>query len=205
MQNGQDNRKFEEAFDEFILGYNEQSNSENQGLVTYFEKGWFSPCYRKLDSSAPASSFEEHDFVEGEKIGWQAVKRTDNPSLANLESALELSIPSELQQLYSRYYSLDLNAKATYGNLTILQALNLSDFERLQKNLIAHVLMKRRLKQDETLFFALTDEEDFILSIDIASGAVVLEEVGKVPQKQISDNLTDFILTLTPRPQLVTL
>lgn len=197
--------RFAETFDQFIHSYNQASNAENQGLITYFEKGWFSPCYRKLGADNPATHVNENDFVEGEKIGWQAVKRTDNPNLANIESALELSIPAELQQLYGRYYSLDLNAKASYGNLTILQALNFSDFERLQKNLIAHVLMKRRLKQDDTLFFALTDEEDFILSIDIGSGAVVLEEVGKVPQKQISDNLTDFISTLTPQPQLVTL
>ena len=78
-----------------------------------------------------------------------------------------------LLALFCRYFSHDINATAEQGGLTLLQAWNEEDFDRLQKNLIAHVLMKRRLKQADTLFFALTDEEDLLLSILLETGEVV--------------------------------
>jgi SecY interacting protein Syd len=74
-----------------------------------------------------------------------------------------------------------------------------------QKMGIAHVLMKRRLKQDDTLFFALTDEEDYILSVVLKTGAVMLEKVGKEPHREIAKNISEFIAQLKPLPVLVTL
>jgi SecY interacting protein Syd len=82
--------------------------------------------------------------------------------------------------------------------LSLLFAWNKDDFERLQENLIGHILMKRRLKQEETVFFAVTDEEDMIISVDNASGSVWVERVGCKPHKQLSDSLAQFISQLTP-------
>ena len=79
-----------------------------------------------------------------------------------------------------------------------MQIWNDDDAERLQQNLIGHVLMKRQLKQPETLFFALTDEEDFIVSVDNASGQVVLEQVGKPAQQVLAQDLAEFLATLQP-------
>ena len=45
--------------------------------------------------------------------------------------------------------------------------------------------MKRRLKQPETLFFAVTDQEDFVISLELSSGTVVVEQVGKNPHKKL--------------------
>lgn len=194
---------FPEVFDSLIYRYMKESNSENEGLLTYFDEDFYSPCYSKIGKEKQV--FKVDDFEQNELVSWRPILRGDHDNLENLQTALELPIPLAMQQLFCRYYSLDINASAEYGNLTILQALNQSDFERLQKNLIAHVLMKRRLKQAETLFFALTDEEDFVLSVDIATQAVMLEEVGKEPQKKIADSLTSFFQTLNPQPKLVTL
>jgi SecY interacting protein Syd len=58
--------------------------------------------------------------------------------------------------------------------------------------------MKRRLKQPETLFIALTDEDDFILTVDNASGEVVLEQVGLLPKEVVAPNLEVFIQSLQP-------
>lgn len=204
MNNNHD-ENFPNAFDNLISRYIKESNSDNEGLLTYFDKDFYSPCYSKIGQEKKEQVFSADDFAQDELVSWQPILRCDHDNLENLERALELSIPEAMQQLFCRYYSLDINANAEYGNLTILQALNQSDFERLQKNLIAHVLMKRRLKQAETLFFALTDEEDFVLSVDIATQAVMLEEVGKEPQKKIADSLTSFFQTLNPQPKLVTL
>ena len=83
-----------------------------------------------------------------------------------------------------------------HGACELLQVWNEEDFERLQQNLIGHLLMKKRLKQAPTLFFALTDEDDFVLSVLNSTGEVVLEQVGRPPQKVISPSLPAFIATL---------
>jgi SecY interacting protein Syd len=190
------NALFITVFDTFVQSYIDHSTKDNMGLVTYFDKDWDSPCFQTQDLK---------DIDEGQKLEWRPFLRAEKASLHNLEEALEISIPTELQQLFCRYYSHDLNAQADYGNLTLLQVWNEDDFDRLQKNLIAHVLMKRRLKQADTLFFALTDEEDYILSIALKTGAVMLEKVGKEPHREIAPNLADFIAQLKPLPELVTL
>lgn len=187
---------FNEVFDKFVQSYIEHSNKDNMGLRTYFDKDWDSPCFQKEGLE---------DMVDEQEVEWRPSIRNDEASLKNLEEALEITIPTELQQLFCRYYSHDLNAQADNGNLTILQVWNEDDFDRLQKNLIAHVLMKRRLKQEDTLFFALTDEEDYILSVVLKTGAVMLEKVGKEPHLEIAANLSDFIAQLKPLPVLVRL
>jgi SecY interacting protein Syd len=187
---------FTEAFDAFVHAYIGCSTKDNMGLVTHFDKEWLSSCFQVANKD---------DNNDGDEVLWKPVLRSQNESLANLEVALEINIPDELQQLFCRYYSHDLNASAEHGNLTILQVWNAEDFERLQKNLIAHVLMKRRLKQDDTLFFALTDEPDYILSLMLSTGAVMLEKVGKAPQREIAPNLTAFMADLTPAPEFVSL
>lgn len=190
------NNLFTEAFDTFVHAYIDHSSKDNKGLVTYFDKDWLSPCFPN-DSAEGA--------VDGDEVSWKPFLRNDHASLSNLEEALEITIPAELQALFCRYYSHDLNAEAQYGKLTILQVWNEEDFDRLQKNLISHVLMKRRLKQAETLFFALTDEEDFILSILLSTGAVMLEKVGKEPQREIAPNLSAFMADVKPAPEFVNL
>jgi SecY interacting protein Syd len=189
---------FTDAFDAFVHSYIDQSSYDNMGLISYFDQAWLSPCLQ-------IDAHEQANKADGDKLEWRPFLRTDKPSLSNLEEALQITIPQELQQLFCRYYSHDLNAKTDDGALTILQAWNEEDFDRLQKNLIAHVLMKRRLKQDDTLFFALTDEDDFILSILLSNGAVMLEKVGKAPHREIAPSLTMFMKSLAPAPALVSL
>lgn len=183
---------FSELYDGFIQSYIDKSNETNMGLYTLIEEQWPSPCIQK-------------DIVKGEHLGWLPYKKEQYSRLDNLEHALDIKIPSALQYLFGSYFSHDINARCEEGELTILQAWNADDFDRLQKNLIAHVLMKRRLKQADTLFFALTDIEDILLSIDVNTQAVVAEQVGQKPHKVIADNLEKFIASLSAQPQFVTL
>jgi SecY interacting protein Syd len=117
---------------------------------------------------------------------------------SGLEAGLEMNIHPDIIAYYGRYWSDNLNAQAEQGRLQLLQAWNEPDYERLQQNIVGHVLMKRRLKQAETIFFALTDEDDFVLSIDNATGEVMLEQVGLVPQETLAPNLASFLDTLHP-------
>ena len=63
---------------------------------------------------------------------------------------------------------------------------------------MGQILMKRRLKQRETLFIGLTDEDDFILTVDNMSGKVMLEQVGLLPKEVVAPNLAVFIQSLKP-------
>jgi SecY interacting protein Syd len=185
----------EQILDQLLDSYIDQSTAENRGLLTEFDNDWSSPCLAQL----PA----EHK--DGDIVSWTPSLRAEQGTMANVAKALEINIPHEFEVLLGRYFSLDINAKHARGPVTLLQAWNEHDYERLQKNLIAHVLMKRRLKQAETLFFALTDEDDFIISLEVDTQHVVLEQVGKPAQEILSESLADFICALTAKPQFVTL
>jgi len=186
---------FNTTFDEFVQAYVTFSNTENKGLLTEFDSEWPSPC---LQSNADNMS-------SGDECTWQPQKRSLEANLSNLSSALEIAIPEDYERLFCRYVSLDLNAQHPRGPVTLLQIWSEQDFERFQKNLIAHVLMKRRLKLPDTLFFALTDQDDLIISLDVATQKVVLEPIGKAASETLSNNLTDFIAALKPLPQFVSL
>jgi SecY interacting protein Syd len=58
--------------------------------------------------------------------------------------------------------------------------------------------MKRRLRKPDTFFIAVTDEEDFIISVDNASGNVMLEQVGVEPTDILANSLTEFLQSISP-------
>ena len=160
------------------------------------------PCV-KQDEEWPSlcekSTTEQNVLPPGE-VYWQPIiiDKSEELSFDNVESALELTLHNDIKTYFTLFYSESLDAICDEGELSLLFAWNKSDFERLQENLIGHILMKQRLKQKETIFFAVTDEEDMIISIDNASGAVWVERVGCKPHKQLSDSLAQFISQLTP-------
>lgn len=135
------------------------------------------------------------------EVFWQPVNIEKEQALTfdNVESALELILHPDIKTYFTTLYSESLDANCEEGNLSLLFAWNKDDFQRLQENLIGHILMKQRLKQEETIFFAVTDEEDMIISIDNDTGSVWVERVGCEPHKQLAESLTQFISKLTPR------
>ncbi|WP_019025945.1 SecY-interacting protein [Colwellia piezophila] len=140
---------------------------------------------------------------------WQAVavnnddNSVENPialSFANVESALEIELHQDIKTYFTTMFSGDIDAQCSEGQLSLLFAWNTADFDRLQENIIGHIMMKQRLKQAETVFFAVTDEADMIISIDNENGEVWVERVGCKPHKKLSDSLGSFIGQLTPSP-----
>jgi SecY interacting protein Syd len=157
----------------------------------------------ELDDQWP--SICEQGVHDDTHIYWQpiSVKNEDKTKLeelsfANLESALNLELHQDIKTYFTTIYSGDIEAHCSEGELSLLFAWNREDFDRLQENIIGHILMKQRLKQSETVFFAVTDEEDMIISIDNTNGEVWVERVGCKPHKKISDSLVDFIAQLKP-------
>lgn len=170
------------ALDEFISRFRQHHND----MTIEFDPEWPSPCYGQ-------------NTEPGTRVPWCPVRQTQNNHFQNVESAMGLTLDPQYCEYFTRYYSENLPATAEQGNCELLQVWNQDDFERLQQNLIGHLLMKKRLKQSPTLFFALTDEDDFILTIDNESGRVMLEQVGKQPVREVADDLATFLTGLTPR------
>jgi SecY interacting protein Syd len=173
------------ALDEFVQKYLATAKKNPAMLLIEYDSDWPSECYTSSGNT-------------GDKVDWQPIKRSDLANFSDLEKALEMKIHEDVISYYSAYWSDNLIAETDKGYLQLLQPLNQNDFERLQQNLVGHILMKRRLKQPETLFIALTDEDDFILTIDNTSGEVMLEQVGVLPKEVVAPNLAVFIQSLRP-------
>ena len=173
------------ALDEFVQKYLNEAQKHPELLIVEYDVDWPSDCY-----SGSANT--------GDDISWQPVKRNGIANFDDLEKALEMKIHQDVISYYSAYWSDNLSAETAKGYLQLLQPWNQDDFARLQQNLVGHILMKRRLKQPETLFIALTDEDDFILTVDNTSGEVMLEQVGLVPKEVVAPNLAVFIQSLRP-------
>jgi len=183
---------------QYISNY---QNSHNQLPTIEHDEQWVSLCEQDdIDNKSIEKNTTENDYDEKRFVSWQpvAVTNADKLSFENVESALELSLHPDIKTYFTTIYSEQLNAKTQDGELSLLFAWNKEDFQRLQENLIGHILMKRRLKQAETVFFAVTDEDDMIISMDNDTGAVWVEQVGCKPHKKLSDSIVEFINQLTP-------
>lgn len=183
----------------FSKNYSEQHIKHLGYLPTVeHDEKWLSPC-----------DLGPHDVSQHywQPVAMNSDQLTDNKeealSFSNVESALNLELHPDIKTYFTTIFSGDIEAMCEEGELSLLFAWNKEDFDRLQENLIGHILMKQKLKQAETIFFAVTDEEDIIISVDNNSGEVWVERVGCKPHKKLSDSLVDFISQLTPKSLLI--
>jgi SecY interacting protein Syd len=149
------------------------------------DEQWPSPCL-------------ENDYDEDHQH-WQPCEADGQLTFDNVEQALELTIHDDFKTYFSTIYSDTLDASCDEGALSLLFAWSKEDFQRLQENVIGHILMKKKLKQPVTLFFALTDDENIILTVGNDTGEVWVEKVGCKAHKKVSSSLTDFVNSLKPR------
>ena len=148
-----------------------------------FEPEWLSPC--------------QQGEVNDEYIHWQPIKVDDPLTFTNVAQALEITLHDDFSTYYSCFYSESIPVHCSEGYLELLFAWNKDDFERLQQNVIGHVLMKQKLKQPITLFFAVTDEHDHIISMINDTREIWVEKVGCLPHKKLANSLSEFIASLT--------
>ncbi|WP_206484188.1 SecY-interacting protein [Thalassotalea sp. G2M2-11] len=148
------------------------------------DEQWPSPCLQ--------GQFD-HQFMQ-----WLPVPLTQKLSFENVENALGLSLHPSYKAYFNVILSESLPVTCEHGHLQLLFAWSEDDFARLQQNIIGHVLMKQKLKQDITLFFAVTDDDNIMLSIDNNTGAVWAEKAGCQPHKKIANSLIEFIQMVQP-------
>jgi SecY interacting protein Syd len=175
----------EAALERFVARYLERYPT----LHDPFDPGWRSPC----EIGAPVAR-DGAEFVS-----WRPTRRDRADDFRGLERALELEVHPDIKAYYGAYWSSGLEATAVEGHVSLILLWNREDADRLVENLIGHALAKRRAKSPFTVFFACTEpESDLFLSVDNASGAVVLERPGSKPMREVAKNLAEFLDRLTP-------
>jgi SecY interacting protein Syd len=149
-----------------------------------YDPQWPSPC----QVGAPRDG----------SIAWRPVPRDTPPDWSGLEAALEQALHPDLAAFYGSFWSDCIPVRAQEGGATLIQVWNERDFERLVGNLLGHALQKRRRRDPLTLFVACTDEGDLVLSVDNASGRVVLEQPGQPPQREVAESLAALLARMQP-------
>ena len=153
--------------------------------VQAVDADWLSPC--------------QVGNVDGDgSIRWQPVRRSRPADFSGLEQAMELELHPDIKSFYGSFWSDSFQARTAEGGLTLIQAWNEADFDRLLSNVIGHLVEQRRNRVAPTVFIACTDEDELILSVDNVSGQVVLAEAGDKPTREVAATLAEFLDRLEP-------
>lgn len=168
-----------------------QTYVQNVSPIIEFDRDWVSPCL-VIEKGVQLDALEN-----GAQLRWIMQPRTA-ASLANLNEALELIVPPALSDFYCSCFAHHLEVYFAGKNLTLLQIWNEEDFHQLQENIIGHVLMKRRLRQRDTIFIGFTEDDEEIIAVDVVSQAVVVERLGKEWEVELAPDLPTFIDQLIP-------
>ncbi|MCL1131456.1 SecY-interacting protein [Shewanella sairae] len=147
---------------------------------------------------------QESDCIVGELDNdgaafWQAVQRQQPGQFDNVETALELTLQADINPFFGGYFSAPLFFDSPWGAGELIQVWNQTDFEYLQQNIIGHLMMKKKLKQEPTWFIGVLDEEDKMLTVNNSDGSVWIEIPGEVQSTQLAGSLNEFIGFVTPR------
>ncbi|MDP5189448.1 SecY-interacting protein [Rheinheimera baltica] len=171
-------------YTQFVQQAIQWHQQQQQLLITWADPASPSPC-------------QQGDIVDNQ-VPWQPVLQQPLADFSNVEQALELTLHEDIKAFYSLYYGAGLAAEHKRGKLALLMVWTSEDVKRLQENIIGHILMKRRLKQRETVFFATTEDDDILLSVLNSTGEVFLEHVGQEVTEKLADDLATFIQHITP-------
>ena len=181
------------ALTEFHHKFLEQYRQQHKTLpVIEHHPQWLSPCeqgepHANLSFWQPVSTTQASESGSGPELDF-----------SGLEGALELTLHPDIKMFYTSFFSGNLPARCTDGDLELLQVWNSDDFERLQENMIGHIMAKRRKRQPETFFIGVTDDDEIIITVLNATGEVWAERVGQNPHRKLADSIAAFIKQLTP-------
>jgi len=154
-----------------------------------FDPEWDSPCFIEASDS---------EKLRAEHKAWLPVKRDEITSFSNIESALSIELDPQIADFFGAYFSDHMPASFNDEIIELVQVWSADDFDRLQENMIAHLMMKKTLKQPPTLFIASCVDDMQIIALDNVSGEVVRETLGKGITAVLAPDLATFISQLTP-------
>lgn len=134
----------------------------------------------------------------GNVVSWRPILRQPMGTLDGVEKGMELALHEDITAYYCSQYSGDMTAKWNDLTLYLLQAFNDEDIERLQQNILGHLVTQRRLKLKPTVFIAALDSESQVVSICNLTGQVVLETLGKEQRQVLASDVVAFLQQITP-------
>ncbi len=170
----------------------------NDFLQTY-QQAWQPLPQSEHDDDGPALVRRNEDGI----ALWQAAQQMPSQDFANVAEALAITLHEDVGHFYGQWYAGSLYFQAAFGTGELLQIWNDDDRQRLQQNLIGHLLMKRKLKQAPTIFLGVLGEGEEMIVLDNDSGSIWLEIPGARPHQQLAPTLRQFLQQLTPRPHTV--
>ncbi|EML2226604.1 TPA: SecY-interacting protein [Klebsiella aerogenes] len=135
---------------------------------------------------------------EDDAVFWQPQPFTLEHHLDGVERALEIVVQQPIHSYYTTQFAGDMHARFAAQNLTLLQAWSPDDFQRVQQNLIGHLVVQKRLKLSPTLFIATLDSELEVISVCNLSGEVIKETLGTRKRETLSHSLASFLNQLEP-------
>lgn len=129
---------------------------------------------------------------------WQPQPFTAEQSVNGIERAMDIVVQPAIAAFYTTQFAGDMSA--SYGNhrMLLLQAWSEADFQRVQENLIGHLVTQKRLKLSPTFFIATLDSELDVISVCNLSGEVIRETLGTRNREVLASNLADFLNQLHP-------
>jgi SecY interacting protein Syd len=152
-------------------------------------------CAVEHDIDWPSPCEDAEDVRYGFRmVKWSPLRRDVGKSFTDLEEAVALKLHPDIWTFYGAYLSNSIHVMFDGKRYELIQTWNDQDFERLQKNIIGHLLTKQRLRQTPTIFIGLTEQEDEILSVDNETGAVWVERAGKEAHEKVANSLGEFLL-----------
>lgn len=133
-----------------------------------------------------------------DRVIWQPQRFEPAASLSAVERAMDIVVQEDIHAFYTTQYAGDMAARFDGDALTLLQTWSEDDLQRVQENLIGHLVTQKRLKLSPTLFIATLDSELDVISVCNLSGEVIKETLGTRNRDVLAPSLADFLTRIEP-------
>ncbi|WP_336238997.1 SecY-interacting protein [Enterobacter chuandaensis] len=129
---------------------------------------------------------------------WQPKPFGGEQNVNAVERAMGIVVQPAVHAFYTTQLAGDMPARFADMTLTLLQTWSEDDLQRVQENLIGHLVTQKRLKLSPTLFIATLDSELDVISVCNLSGEVIKETLGTRNREILAPSLADFLTRLEP-------
>ncbi|WP_159236184.1 SecY-interacting protein [Raoultella terrigena] len=136
--------------------------------------------------------------TDGDAVFWQPQPFSLPANISAVERAFDIVVQQPAHSFYTTQFAGDMQARFAGETMTLLQAWSPDDFQRMQENLIGHLVVQKRLKLSPTLFIATLDSELDVISVCNVSGEVLKETLGTRRRTTLSASLASFLNQLDP-------
>ena len=136
--------------------------------------------------------------TDDDGVFWQPQPFSLAQNISAVERALDIVVQQPLHSYYTTQFAGDMSGRFAGETLTLLQTWSEEDFQRVQENLIGHLVVQKRLKLAPTLFIATLESERDVISVCNLSGEVIKETLGTAKRITLSPSLASFLSHLEP-------